>query len=259
MLGPVSPSPTRLKSCAGSRATARTPSHSANTDTSGPGHPLLDHDGAPGLAEGFAGELGAHVRLGVRQVTGDQHPLARGQPVRLHDVGGDHRAQERDGVVGVGEDAVPRGGHAGRHRQLLHVGLGALHLRTVGTGAEHHLPLRSQDVGQAVHEGLLWSDHEEVGVQLLRRRVDGSWDPGVARGDDHVGRAPEDEREARLATAGSDHDDPHGLVSHALSWTYWSRPGPTPEQADRDADLLLEAGHVVLAPSVAGDPARWPR
>ena len=36
VLGPVSPSPTRLKSCAGASATARVPSHTASTDSSGP-------------------------------------------------------------------------------------------------------------------------------------------------------------------------------------------------------------------------------
>ena len=36
VLGPVSPSPTRLKSCAGASATARVPSHTASSDSSGP-------------------------------------------------------------------------------------------------------------------------------------------------------------------------------------------------------------------------------
>ena len=36
VLGPASPSPTRLKSCAGSSGTTVRPSDSANSDTSGP-------------------------------------------------------------------------------------------------------------------------------------------------------------------------------------------------------------------------------
>ena len=36
VLGPVSPSPTRLKSCAGARGTARVPSHTTSSDSSGP-------------------------------------------------------------------------------------------------------------------------------------------------------------------------------------------------------------------------------
>jgi hypothetical protein len=36
VLGPVSPSPIRLKSCAGARGTARRPSHTTSSDSSGP-------------------------------------------------------------------------------------------------------------------------------------------------------------------------------------------------------------------------------
>ena len=39
VLGPASPSPTRLKSWAGASGTARWPSHTARTDSSGPVRP----------------------------------------------------------------------------------------------------------------------------------------------------------------------------------------------------------------------------
>ena len=42
VLGPVSPSPMRLKSRAGASGSARSPSHSASTDSSSPLEELLD-------------------------------------------------------------------------------------------------------------------------------------------------------------------------------------------------------------------------
>ena len=94
VLGPVSPSPTRLKSCADASGTTRVPSVTQSSETSGPDEALLDHDGAPGLAEGRARQLRLDVgrRLVVR--VGDEHALARGQPVGLHDVGRRERAKE---------------------------------------------------------------------------------------------------------------------------------------------------------------------
>ena len=47
VFGPVSPSPTRLKSCAGSNGTAVTPSHTANSETSGPARYCSTSTGCP--------------------------------------------------------------------------------------------------------------------------------------------------------------------------------------------------------------------
>ena len=102
VLGPVSPSPTRLKSCAGASATARAPSQSANTDTSGPVMPSSMTTVRPASPNGVAGELGPHVGLGLGEVVGDEHALAGGQPVGLHDVRRRQRAQEREGRLDVG-------------------------------------------------------------------------------------------------------------------------------------------------------------
>ena len=107
VLGPVSPSPTRLWSWAGASGTARSPSHTASSDSSGPDEALLDHDRAAGVAEGRARQLGPHVVLGLGQRLGDEHALARGQAVGLDHVGRRQRARGRRAArLGVGEGAV---------------------------------------------------------------------------------------------------------------------------------------------------------
>ena len=47
VLGPVSPSPTRLKSCAGSSGTTVSPSTTQNSDTSGPSRNDSSSTGCP--------------------------------------------------------------------------------------------------------------------------------------------------------------------------------------------------------------------
>ena len=132
-------------------------------------------------------------------------------------------------VVDVVEGAVARGGHARGRDQLLHVRLRALDLGTVGARAEHDLALRPQAVGQPVHERLLGADHEQVGLELLGRRVDRPGIPGLPGRDDDVVVRRQHERQAGLPPP-----DPTTTTvtcrAHAGSWTYWSRPGPTPRR-----------------------------
>ena len=82
VLGPVSSSPTRLKSCAGMSGTTRVPSQSTRSEHSSTLEPLLDHHGAPGIAEGGARELGRHVLAGLVEGVGHPHALAGGQTRR---------------------------------------------------------------------------------------------------------------------------------------------------------------------------------
>ena len=65
VFGPASPSPTRLKSWAGARATAALAVAHGEHRQLGAGHALLDHDGAAGVAEAGAGQLRPHVVLGL--------------------------------------------------------------------------------------------------------------------------------------------------------------------------------------------------
>ena len=76
VLGPVSPSPTRLKSCAGCSGTTVAPSVTAKSETSGPSRYSSMTTRA---ARGRVGER-------LRQVGGHDDALAGGQAVVLHDV-----------------------------------------------------------------------------------------------------------------------------------------------------------------------------
>ena len=69
VFGPASPSPTRLKSCAGARGTAVVPSHTARIDSSGPVRPSSIDDGAAGVAEGLAREVPVHRVAGLGAAT----------------------------------------------------------------------------------------------------------------------------------------------------------------------------------------------
>ena len=79
VFGPVSPSPIRLKSCAGASGTTRRPSASAKIETSSPIEQLLDHD--------RPGEDAAAPQALVELLDGlaDEDALARRQPVDLDD------------------------------------------------------------------------------------------------------------------------------------------------------------------------------
>ena len=80
VLGPPSPSSRRLKSCAGTSGTHRRPVGDGEQRHLGAVEVLLDQDRAPGV------EHRAPVGDGGVAVGGDEHALARGQPVVLDDV-----------------------------------------------------------------------------------------------------------------------------------------------------------------------------
>ena len=91
----------------------RPPSHTANTDTSGPVRPSSITTRRPASPNAAPGQLVPHVVLGLGQRLGDEHALAGGQPVGLHDVEAGERAQERERRLDVRERLVAGGGHAG--------------------------------------------------------------------------------------------------------------------------------------------------
>ena len=142
----------------------------------GAGEALLDDHGPTRGAERRARELVGHVGLGLGQGLGDQHALAGGQAVGLHHVEAGQGAQEGDRRLDLGEHAVAGGGDPGVAHQVLHEGLGPLQPGAVGAGAEHQPARGPQPVGQAVDQGLLGADHEQVGVELLGR---GGHRPGI--------------------------------------------------------------------------------
>ena len=171
VLGPVSPSPTRLKSWAGASGTARVPSHTREHRQLGPGQALLDHDPCGRRRRTRAGQLGPHVVVGLGQRLGDEHALARGQPVGLHHVEAGQRVEERRAPGPTSVKAPWRAvGTPAVGEHLLHPRLRALEPGAVGAGPEHQAARGPQPVGQAVDQRRLGPDHEQVGVDLLGRR-----------------------------------------------------------------------------------------
>ena len=191
--------------------------------------PLLNHDVAPGVAEGRPRQLGGDVGAGFVEGAGHQHALAGGQSVGLDHPGPGQRLEVGLGLSGLqrveGREARRR--DAGRAQDLLHEGLGPLQERTVGTRPHDGLALGAQAVGQAGHERRLGPDDVQVGLDLLDRHVgdrDRRGHARVARRHDHVGRARQHVRERVLAATAADDADPHAVAKE----TVCSRPGPTP-------------------------------
>ena len=200
MLGPVSPSPIRLKSWVGT--------HQA----------LLDHQPPPRVPKRIAGQVVVHRVACLGQIVGDHYALTRCQAVCFDDERRRHRVEEGPCGLGLGEGSVGGGGHAGLGQQVFHVRLGALQLRAVGTGAKHEASIGAQPVGQAVHQWRLRADHIQIGVDILGRDVDRPFNQRVARGDEHLGGIPSQHVGQRsFASARSDHTDSHRpIMPHAL-------------------------------------------
>ena len=78
VFGPSSPSKARLKSCAGARATARAPSHTASSETSGP-------SSSSSMTSGPSNAAAAATRVQLLGRPADEHALARCEPVGLDD------------------------------------------------------------------------------------------------------------------------------------------------------------------------------
>ena len=106
------------------------------------------------------------VRDGGVAIFGDEHALAGGEAVGLHDVGGAERV-ERLLDLEQGRSAHRA---TGRNAGLIHDPLGerlrALELRGRLAGAEHRDAARAQRVGDAGDERRLRPDHDELDVLL---------------------------------------------------------------------------------------------
>ena len=219
VLGPASPSSARLKSCAGARATARRPSHTASTDSSGPTMPSSITTRAAGVAEAGAGELGPHVVLGVDEVVGDQHALAGGEAVGLDHPRRRQRPQEVEGGLDVGEGAVGGGGHAGGGHHLLHPRLRALEAGAVGARAEDQ-PRRRRAGGRRGPSTSGASGPTTTRSARRARSIGGTGVqampaaamPGLPGRDDHLGGAGQHVGQGVLPPPGPDDDDLHAAL-----------------------------------------------
>ena len=77
VFGPMSPSPMRLKSCAGTSGTTLRPVAEDEQRALLADQALFDDHCAAGVAERVAGELGRDVLAGLGQALRHQHALAR--------------------------------------------------------------------------------------------------------------------------------------------------------------------------------------
>ena len=195
-----------------------------------PHQPFLDDDGAPGLAERGAGQLGEHVGARLVQALRHQDALAGGETVGLDHPGTGQRLEigRGGGRLESVEGGEARRRHPRRAQHLFHEGLRPLEERAVGARPQDGAALGPQGVRQARHERRLGADDVEVGLDLLHRLVIGHGDrrghAGVARRHDDVGRARQHVGERVFAAAAPDDADPHAVAKE----TVCSRPGPTP-------------------------------
>ena len=208
MLGPVSPSPMRLKSRAGASGSAVSPSQIARTDSSRAVQELLDHDrreAEPALDEHH---LQRFQRL--RLVGRDHDALPGRQPVGLDDsrVAGDRLDPVRHGL----DHRVAAGRHARGGHHLLGERLRALEPRSGGARPEAGDAGGRAVVGQARDQRRLGADHDQVDPGEVdlgdHRRV--LRDPGVAGRTQHLGvlRGPVERANDRvLAAAPAHHED----------------------------------------------------
>ena len=245
VLGPVSPSPTRLWSWAGAErhrplSVADGEQRHLRSDQA-----LLDDHRRAGRAERRAGQLGARRRRSASaRSRGDEHALAGGQPVGLHDEEAGQLGEEgRRPVLLLGPKAPWRavGTPAATSSSFIQR-LRPLEAGAVGPRPEHQLALGPQPVGQPVDERHLGPDHEQVGVELLGGAATDPGMPGLPGVTTHLVRTDADRatRPGR-APARPLPDQTHGprrQASRARTHVLVSRPGPTHDEADRYADLL---------------------
>ena len=151
VFGPLSPSPTRLKSWAGASGTARAPSQSAKQRHLGPSSSSSITSGPANAARGARARRRA--RSGVRQT---KTPLPAARPSAFTTHGG------RATASGCGRR------HAGRAHHLLGERLRALDPRGRRAGPEDRDAGVPQLVGDAGDERRLGPDDDEVDVERAR-------------------------------------------------------------------------------------------
>ncbi len=198
VLGPRSPSKTRLWSWAGARGTARVPSHTTWKLASSPGRQLLEHHRGPRVAELAPAHQPVDGLARLVDRARDDHPLACREPVGLHDQRtprAPHVPLRRARVV---EDREARGGDAVALAEALHEGLGGLQARGGPRGTERADAPVLERVDEPPRQRQLGPDEDEVGTF------------GHGQGDEALdvvalhGRVPAHGRRARVARCGDD-------------------------------------------------------
>ena len=221
VFGPVSPSPMRLKSCAGTRGTAVDPSVIANRETSGPSRYSSTTTALSGRARHAAAWAIAAARSSVTTT-----PLPAARPSSLTTNGAPNwssAAATSSAVVHTWASAV---GTSAWAITALANALEPSSWAACGAGAEAVDPRRTHRVRDAGHERGLRSDddqvhrevagergdglriagvHHVIGADLAQSRVAGRDEQGLDAG---IGR--QREGQGVLAPAGPEEQDVHG-------------------------------------------------
>ena len=154
---------------------------------------LLEKNFGAGRAELVRHEHVVNRGLGLFGRLGDDHALAGGQSVRLHDDGKSVARERGLRLRGVRKHLGLAGRHARGVHDLLRETLRALHARTGGNRTERGDSEREKLIDEALHQRRLGTDHDEVGIVLARPLRDGL---DVFRADGDIRR---NRRRSRIA------------------------------------------------------------
>ena len=236
----------------------------------GPGHALLDDDRATRVAERrYRRSLARTSASASARSSVTSTPLPAARPSVLTTQGAGQRRRKAIAGLGLGEGAVTSRGHLRGRRSSFMYALEPSTWAPSAPGPNTSLPGRPQAVGQPVDERLLRADHEQVGVELLGRRGDRPGDAGVPRCHDDLRRPRQHVRQARLPPPRPPRRRTTSIRASRSTQVPGRRVRPHPprasaphsirpavhvlvasgtdaEEADRDADLLLEEGDVVV-------------
>ena len=224
VLGPESPSPTRLKSWAGSIGTTVSPSTMHSSETSGPSRNDSNSTGCPASSR-----LAACARAASRSaVTTTPLPAARPSSLTTHagsPRAGSEPVQRGVEVCGVVDDLAGCGAHARGRHDVLGEGFRTLDAGGFLRRAEACDARGPHRVGHAEHQRHFRPDHHQVGTDPLGELRD-----GVTRGDVDVVLVGDDrgagvarrdgelldlrvfsqrQQQCMFTGTGSDHEDAH--------------------------------------------------
>jgi hypothetical protein len=163
VLGPVSPSPTRLWSWAGSRGDR---GHPIGDDEQGDLRAIQefldDHAAAPA-------QTGPRVAERLAPVVSDDNALAASETVVLDHVGRTEPVQRRSNLIGVGARHRRRGGNPRSRHDVLGERLAALELRGRGRRPEASQATFPHRIRSSLDQWQFRSDDDQVHREMLRQ------------------------------------------------------------------------------------------
>ena len=215
VFGPVSPSPTRLKSWAGSNGTAACPSVTTNSDTSGPSR---------NSSTTTVSQASAWASAWSRSVV-TTTPLPAASPSSFTTYGGPNSSSARSTSAGSRQTNDRAVGTPATAITSLANAFDPSIRAACWDGPKQAMPAARTCIGHAGHQRCLRPDHDQVRLLLERERghrgpvkhvhigqLGHLGDPGVARRHDHRvhGRVGGQRPRQRVLTATRpDHQHPH--------------------------------------------------